>query len=283
MFGPQLKIIIAVIAAGVLGATLFGAYYLYQKTYVPEQAATQQIREYMTEPPPRPDPGKAQFEQAMALLQSGELAAAHDKLLHLMRTYTDSSRYEDARRIVGEINVDLLFSPVRTPGKATYTVEPGDALAVIARHHNTTVSYIMRANARLGTTIHPGDKLMVCALDFTAVAELGKKRLTLLRNGDFFKEYAIEGFELPFGVRAPFSAEIKNKTAWSEGSASNFTKPDYNEAEKWIVLDKKGMVISPPPPEDGKKRSLGGIYVSPEDSEELFTLLRDGASVKVVE
>ncbi|MEZ5299245.1 MAG: LysM domain-containing protein [Verrucomicrobiales bacterium] len=282
MFGPQLKIIIAVIAAGVLGATLFGAYYLYQKTYVPEQAATQQIREYMTEPPPRPDPGKAQFEQAMALLQSGELAAAHDKLLHLMRTYTDSSRYEDARRIVGEINVDLLFSPVRTPGKATYTVEPGDALAVIARRHNTTVSYIMRANARLGTTIHPGDKLMVCALDFTAVAELGKKRLTRCATATSSR-IPHRGLRASLRRARPVFRRGENKTAWSEGSVTNFTKPDYNEAEKWIVLDKKGMVISPPPPEDGKKRSLGGIYVSPEDSEELFTLLRDGASVKVVE
>jgi len=74
-----------------------------------------------------------------------------------MRYYPESAKFVEAKRILGEINLDLLISESPAPWKDKYTVKSGDpGLAAIASRHKTTVDFIMRANGAQWRSHSPG-------------------------------------------------------------------------------------------------------------------------------
>jgi hypothetical protein len=105
---------------------------------------------------------------------------------------------------------------------------------------------------------------------------------------------------LPPGIKAPASFEIGVKSAQIDGKAVPNTDPAYAQADKWIPAhrpkavassfsfrvpvppkavpvpvtpaDPKAVVAPPPAPETG-------IFLAPEDLEELFALVRRGSKV----
>ena len=289
MAGGQLKIVFTLFALGILAASLMASFYFYENIKKAEEEVLLEIEQLKVEPPPLPDPGADRFEEARELLLVGEHEAARSKLLHILKFYDDSSRYQNAKEIIGEMNLDRLLSSEPTAGKVDYTVRGGDSLVLIANRNQSTLSYIMRANNMVSTRIHPGDRLMVSPLVFTVIVNVGDKTLTLTREDQFFKEYAIKKIRLPHGVSSAFSTTVTDKIAFLGSRRIPLSDSRFQEADKWLHTKVPGFVfgafVEAPGLEgeaaDGENLAVG-VSLAPADFEELFTLIRLGTKVKVV-
>jgi len=301
----RIKLVLAFFALVILCAGVLVAAWFYKNIVAPEQAIVEKIEERRTAPakdlPPPPDLGKRQFAKAVDLLKDGELQAAREQLYYVMQYYPDSATFEAAKRIVGEINVDLLLSEIPIDGKTEYVVKRGDSLLRIAKESKCTIDYIIRTNRRTTTTIFPGDRLTVFPLDqFSMTIDKSDGVIRVEREGRLFKEYPVKKMNLPPIVRAPVSTTVSDKVAWGENGRLNFEKIGYLGANKWIATNKKGLLIrasrdlvsvAAPDQEDSadadtdqnQARQDFGVMLDQADIEEMFAYVRGGTPVRLVE
>ena len=265
MIRVQVKILFSLLALAFLGCVIAGSYYLYQKEFRKDNEARKEIENRGEQP--LPDPGKNKFAKSVEHLRSGDLETAQEGLLELVRLYKDSSKHSEAKRIIGEINMDALLEPRLGPGKKEYIVQSGDALARIANKNETTILCIQRTNGMFNTLIHPGDRLIVFPLDFSMVIDVEDKTLTLMRKERFFKEYPIVEVRVPSSVRIPFKTTIASRST----------------DRKWLNLKSGAIVIASADATGAEGNSPSrGIFLDPADMEELFTVTRSSTPVKVV-
>ena len=170
----RIKFLLAFFALLICVGGIGGAYFYWKKFAQPEIDVNRHISGKGSTLE-RPDLGKRHFDAALALLREGELVSARDRLLYLMQYFPESATYVEARRIVGEVNMDLLLSRIPMPGKTEHTVRRGEALITIASRSKTTIDYIMRANGKTSEFIFPDEVLTVYPLDFRVAIDLAKK------------------------------------------------------------------------------------------------------------
>jgi len=278
----RIKFLVALLALLICAAGMGGAFYYWKKFVEPEMVLNRHMEggEGARE---KPDLGKRHFDQAVELLKDGELVSARDRLLYLMEYFPESKTFHEAKRIVGEVNLDLLLSNIPQPEKAIHKVRRGEALVTIARRNETTIDYIMRTNGKSTSLIYPDEELLVRPLNYRVEIDLENSLLTVFDEEAFFKEYEILGKNLPPEVGPPISTTINEKVAWHMDRPLNFTDANYLNCSKWIRTGKIGLFIREqnPDDEDGESRSFG-VMVSKSDLEELFTILRNGSQVNVV-
>ncbi len=280
----RLKFLLAFLAMLICFGGVAGAYFYWKKFAQPEIVVTRHISGKGDTTLERPDLGKRHFDAAVQLIKEGELVSARDRLLYLMQYFPESATYPEARRLVGELNMDMLVSKIPLVGKTEHTVKRGEALVSIASRNKTTIDYIMRANAKTSEFIFPNEVLTVYPLDFHVIISLGKGTVTVLDGEALFKEYTILDRHLPADLRAPVSTTISEKVAWDGNQPINFTDKNYMNCSKWIRTGKIGLFIrqleTGANPADETRPY--GIMVEKADIEELFTILRVGAKVDLV-
>ena len=315
MAKTQLKLLLFLIVLGITLGCMATAYYIYDKILRPEQAIQQEMASIKKVDLPRIDPGAKRFEVAAELIRQGRINEGRDALYKLLQQFPESATCAEAKRIIGEINLDELFSVSQKSGKKDYIVQPGDSLALIASRQGTNMDMIVRLNGLMSTTLQPGDHLTLVPLDFSVVVDVSTKHVTLRRKvGEkeyFFKEYQAEDVRLPTGLKIPAEMEIKGKSAVAEGKQVLSTDPRYVDAEKWLPGSRAGVVLrttpvakavpvaEPPPAAKTSKGAVAkaneatndfsldegpesGVFLSRADLEELFALVRNGSKLYFV-
>jgi hypothetical protein len=279
----RFKFLLAFIALLICGGGVAGAYFYWKKFAQPELVVNRHISGKDGDTLERPDLGKRHFDAALALLKEGELVSARDRLLYLMQYFPESATYDESRRIVGEVNLDLLLSKIPMPGKVEHKVRRGEALVTIASRNQTTIDYIMRTNGKTSEFIFPDELLTVYPLRFRVEISLGKGTVTVFDGEALFKEYQILDRNLPADIKAPVATTVSERVAWHGDQPVNFTHPAYMSCAKWIRTGKIGLFIrqSNPGGEGGESRPFG-VMLANEDLEELFTILRVGSKVDLV-
>tara|TARA_R110002096_G_scaffold147671_19_gene307756 strand:+ start:21153 stop:22082 length:930 start_codon:yes stop_codon:yes gene_type:complete len=302
----QLKILSGVIALIILGGAVVLMAYYWEKVLRPEKVAIQKVEAVkvgdIVAPPP--DPGLKPFEAAVQHIKAEEWEQARSQLYYLMRYYPDSSKYEESKRILGEINADLLLSSSPMPGKIQHTVRSGDYFTVLQKKYSTTIDFILRANSRTTHFVRIGDKLWVMPLYFAMDADLQNRKLTVYRVEEvtpevaavggteaaapekqevFFKEYSIVDVNLPPTVSVPYSTKVNSKPAWLGNKRASFEQAEYHLAQKWLQTSKVGVAIKAAPEdiENATEDRKMGILMSPSDMSELFTYVRVGAPLRL--
>lgn len=282
----RLKLVLAFFALMILTAGVAGAAYYWKKYVKPEKEVAIVIEQKDERPEEKPDLGKKHYDRAIDFLKEGELLSARNELQYLLDIYPESPTMPEAKRALGEVNLDLLISKIPMEGKTEYKVKRGDAWITIARRSKTTIDYIMRANAKTTTFIYPNEDLTVIDLtDFGIEIELGRKSLTVKQGEKFIKEYPILDQHLPSSFPSSVSATISEKVAWYNGRPISFTDTNYFHSQKWIRTSRNGLFIRQHTEEDEVEESANrpyGVMVAGSDLEELFTIMRGGASVKVL-
>lgn len=289
------RILASLFALAVLAGTVLGVYYIYKETWLPEQQRDKEVRALLEVNAPKADPGRKQFDQAMHLIRQGDMQGARRLLTEITEVYQDSSRFQDSRRVLGEMNLDRLFSRAPMPGKLEYSTARGDSLQAIAKRFRTTLAYIKRVNHLLGNVVHPDDRLIVYPLDLGLEVNLAGKVLTLTKDGKFFKEYPILGMHLPY-PSLPEQTTIGDKPAWVEDKKIQPTDERYPGARKALQTagrgGRGGITFCAPPrarpvteqepagPEAKATAETPGIFLNPTDIEELSTVLRVGSPVQ---
>jgi hypothetical protein len=284
MAQAQLKIFAAVVAITILAGTVVGALFVWEKIFKPQEESKRELRDALTNTSGKSDPGKAVFEEAMDLTRSNNLEGAKEKLLQVIKIYRDSEKFFDARRVLGDMNLDRLFSRSPMPGKLEFTVSKGDVgLDPIANKNRTTIPFVRRINNLSSSVIHPGDRLILYPLDFDIQVRPNKSLITLYQRGEFFKDYRILEIKLAPGSKLPGASVIATKQAFIGEKAVRDSDQRYPMARKWLqttsVPGRPGIIFCSQPKKKGDD-SPNGIYLEESDLEELCTIIRLKTPVK---
>jgi LysM repeat protein len=247
MAKAQLKVLLFLVVLGITLGCMAIAYYIYDKVLTPDTRIQKELVTIKKSAKPLADPGLKRFNAAIDFIKEGKIEDGREALYRLIQQFPSSPTCIEARRIIGEINLDTLFSPNYKIGKRDYIVQPGDSLAFIATKQGTSVDMIIRLNGLVGTTLQPGDHLTLVTLDFSVSVDVSARTVTLLRKiADkeyFFKEYNATELALPTSLRPPAEMEIGAKSATADGKAVISTDPRYIDAEKWLPGTKNGIII----------------------------------------
>src|SRR5881275_1174123 len=167
---------VLLLALIIFGSAAFFSYRLFFK----QEIAVRHEQRGDVPPEPTPDISLPEFQAAAKLRQEGKLAEARDALAAFIQKYPTGLHVEEAKDLLGEVNIDIFLSRYPSPEKTDYVVRSGDVLAKIARKLKTTPELIMRMNNLSGTMLHIGEHLLISHPDFSIVVQRKAKVVVLL-------------------------------------------------------------------------------------------------------
>jgi LysM repeat protein len=236
---------------------------------------------------PPPDLSLPEFQEAAKLRQEGKMVDARNALITFIQKYPNGQHFEEAKDLLGAINIDILFSPVPSPEKQEYIVKKGDVIARVAQKMKTTPELIMRTNNMNSTMLRIGERLLISNPDFSLFIQTKQKVIVLINHGQFFKQYHIEEVKLPAKQSPRINTKVAEVLAWKNGKRVGFGSREYQISTRWIRLAAPGYMIyaiadashsssdQPPPPT--------GLGISAGDAEELSSLVNSKTPVTITE
>src|SRR5437763_444021 len=220
-----------------LALAIFGsAYYFSYNVLFKQEIAVQKEQRGETPTTPAPDLSLPEFQAAAKLRQDGKLVEARDALTAFIQKYPNGQHFEEAKDMLGAINVDILFSPVPSPEKQEYIVKKGDVIARVAQRMKSTPELIMRTNNLNSTMLRIGEKLLISNPEFSLFIQTKPKLIVLLNRGNFFKQYHIQELKLPPKQPARVVTKVAEVMAWKEGKRVGLGTRAYQTSTRWIRL-----------------------------------------------
>jgi LysM repeat protein len=271
-----------------LALAIFGgaAYFSYNVLFKQELAAQKEQRGEVPSTP-LPDLSGPEFQEAAKLRQEGKLVEARNALFAFIQKYPNGQHFEEAKDLLGAINIDILFSAVPSPEKQEYIVKKGDVIARVAQKMKSTPELIMRTNNMTGTMLHIGERLLISHPDFSIFIQTKQKIIVLINHGQFFKQYHVQEMKLPPKQPPRINSKVAEILAWKDGKRVGFGTREYQTSTRWIRLANPGYTIyaipdsshpssdQPPPP--------SGLGISASDAEELSSLVNGKTPVTITE
>jgi LysM repeat protein len=265
-----------------------GAAWFGYNTFVKEEIALKKEQRGEVTPPPAVDISLPEFQAAVQLRQDGKLTEARDALVAFIQKYPSGKHLDEARDLLGELNIDIFLSRHPSPEKIDYVVKSGDVLAKIARKLKTTPELIMRMNNMSGTMLHIGEHLLISHPDFAIVIQRKANLVVVLNHGAFFKQYHVREAKLPPKQPAKITAKVAETMAWKGGKRVGIGSHEYLGSTRWIRLaGAAGYTLyslpdaahpnleQPPPPV--------GLGLAATDLEELSSLVNNRTPVTIVD
>jgi LysM repeat protein len=265
-----------------------GAAWFGYNSFVKEDIAVKKEQRGEVTLAPAPDISLPEFQAAAQLRQEGKLTEARDALIAFTQKYPSGKHLEEARDLLGEVNVDILLSRHPSPEKTEYVVKPGDVLAKISRKLKTTPELIMRMNNMSGTMLHIGERLLISHPDFAIVIQRKANLVVLLNHGVFFKQYHVREAKLPPKQPSKITAKVAETMAWKGGKRVGLGSKEYLDSTRWIRLaGAAGYTLysmpdsahpnldQPPPPV--------GLGLTASDVEELSSLVNNRTPVTIID
>ncbi len=273
---------VLLLAIAVFGGAAFFTYDLFVK---PERVIrAEKSGEIPVEP--LPDISLPEFQAAAKLRQEGKLAEARDALILFLQKYPSGQHIEEAKDLLGQVNIDIIFFPYASPDKQEYIVKSGDVLAKIAVKTKTTPALIMRTNNLTGTMLHVGDRLFISHPEFSLFIQRKQQIVVLLNHGNFFKRYHVKTVKLPAKQPPRINTKVAEIMAWKNGKRVGFGTKEYNSSTRWVRLAAPGYFLysepdanhaagAPPPPQ--------GLGMAASDVEELSGLVNGKTTVTITD
>jgi lipoprotein-anchoring transpeptidase ErfK/SrfK len=241
---------------------------------------------------PSPDAEKA-LARAGEMETAGDAVAARDLYVSVLKSSRDAKAVRAAEEAAGRLNVRLLMTNQPMPGKEEYVVKSGDSLDLIASRAGTSAELIQIGNGVTNPNlIRAGMKLLVPRGTFSITVSRSRNEMTVTREGEFFKRYAVgtgKNATTPLGAFKVVDKE-KNPTWWPQGRRVPFGHPDNVLGTRWMSIRATGNT-----PEVqgygihgtwddasiGKSESAGCIRMHNRDVEELYVYIPRGTEVTI--
>ena len=236
---------------------------------------------------PTPDISLPEFQAAAKLRQEEKLPEARAALTTFIEKYPNGGHAEEAKDLLGEVNVDIFLSRTPSPEKEEYIVRPGDVLAKIGHKMKSTPELIMRMNNLNSTMLRVGERLLISHPDFSLVIQRKTKLVVLLNKGAFFKQYHVKEVKLPAKQPARSVTRVAEIMAWRGGKRVGFGTKEFIGSTRWVRLAAPGYIlysvadgahpnVDQPPP-------TTGLAMAASDVEELSALVNSRTQVTITE
>ena len=277
-------LILLILACVIFGVSGYFAYELFLKPSV----ELQQEKNAPATPAP-PDPSVPDFNKCVALKLQGKLLEARKAFQEFIESHPESTKLDEARDELGDINTRIFFGPMQTPEKVVYTVRGGDVITRVARQNKSTPELIMKANQLTGSMLRIGQKLLLPPANFSLIISRKQNKVIVHNDGRFFKQYHIQKWPPqipPYKKGVPFPKQmgkVNEKIAWLDGSRVVFNDKGYNNATFWVTVTIKHCTLYAelPPTADPNKATKppSGIAISPQATAEMAAMLVRGTPV----
>lgn len=265
-----------------LGAGWFG-YNLFFK----QEIAIQKEQRGETKAEPTPDISLPEFQAAARLRQDNKLPEARAALAAFIQKYPNGGHADEAKDLLGELNVEILLSRTPSPEKTEYIVKPGDVLQKVANRVKSTPELIMRMNNMSGTMLHIGERLLISHPEFSIVVERKPKRIIVLDHGSFFKQYRIQEAKLSAKQPPKIAAKVSETMAFRDGKRVGFGTREFVGSTRWIRLSAPAYTIYSLPdgahPHVGQPPPPAGLGLAATDVEELSSLVNNRTAVTIID
>jgi LysM repeat protein len=271
------------LAVIIFGGAAFFSYDLFVK---PERKI-QQEKSGEIPVEPVPDVSLPDFQAAAKMRQEGKLIETRDALLTLLQKFPTGQHVEEAKDLLGQVNVEMLFTDYRSPEKQEYVVRSGDVLAKIANKTKTTPELIMRTNNLTNPMLRVGQHLLISHPDFSVFIQRKAQTVILLNHGNFFKRYHVKVVKLSAKQPPRITTRVAEVMAWKGGKRVGFGTKEWGGSTRWVRLAQPGYFLfavaetgrreesnQPPPP---------GLGLSIGDMEELSSLVNSKTAVTITD
>lgn len=224
------------------------------------------------------EPGDRAFQKAHVLIAMGQIPEGREKLMVIVNVFPNSPAAPNARRIVGEMNLDEILSSTFREGKTEYEVKRGDSYFAIAGRNDTSLDMLMHLNGMMELkNLQPGDDLLLMPLNFRILIEPQRKAVSVWDGAKFICEYPIlnmDGVNLRSGKTV-----IDSRRATLDGKNVNSTAKNYRAATKSLGIKSPPLQIFPY--DETAESPPRGLFLREADVEELFLLTRTGNEVEI--
>ena len=271
------------LAVVIFGGAAFFSYDLFvkpQRTIEKEKSGEIPVE-------PVPDVSLPEFQAAAKLRQEGKLLEARDALMAFMQKFPTGRNIEEAKDLLGQVNIEMLFSNYVSPEKQEYIVRSGDVLAKIAAKTKTTPEMIMRTNNLTNSMLRVGQRLLISRPDFSIFIQRKGQTVILLNHGQFFKRYHVKTVKLSPKQPPRITTRVAEILAWKNGKRVGFGTKEYVGSTRWIRLAQPGYFIFSEP--DATHRDAAGQPPPPglgllaSDVEELSSLVNSKTTVTITD
>ena len=225
------------------------------------------------------DPGDQFYDSARRLMADGKHVEAREKLGMIIANHPMSGRAQSARKIVGEMNLDELFSVGRLEGKVYHYMQRGETHEQAAEKCRSNLDSLLYLNPSMDLRrSKEGERLLVLPLDFHFVLEIERKAISVWNGGRFVCEFAVLQL-VDRLARQRGGYFIESKVAGSSDLKPRVGTAEYRSATKAIWLARPALKIQGwdgegDPPE-------GAVLLASADMEELFLLTRPGNEMEI--
>lgn len=269
-------------------AVFGGAALVGYKMFVQPQIALKNEKAAPPTPVP-PDPTLPEFNKCLAIRKAGKMVDARTALYAFIDHFPQSSKLEEAKDVLGEINTDIFLSTIPAPEKDIYIVQKNDVISRVAVKLKTTGELIVRANNLQGPMLRIGQKLSVSPAEFSLVISRGTDKVTVLNKGKFFKQYNVLEWP-PMHAKKPVAGKatpvekkmgkVSDKISWLNGARVTFMEKGYINSTHWIQINIPGCTLhSVAEDNSAQKPPGGGIRLTPDALDELDAMLAKGDPV----
>ena len=273
---------ILLLVATVLGGSAYFVYDLYYKDK--KLDLIEQTAPPTPVPTPTPDQSIAAWEN-LKPNAAKDTIEARESIKNFITTFPDSARLAEATAALGRINLVLFRDTAATPANTIYIVKKGDSLAKIASVTKSNVEQIYWANQLSSINLQIGQQLLIPALNTSAVVKREKSTITVLNNGEFFKEYPIVSLTLTgAAAKGDFETKVADRVARKGETRVAFGAKDYAETVRFVLLSSGGVSMhpAPTPAADGTiPPNPTGIVLSLADFNDIFALLKTGTPLTI--
>src|SRR5881392_2467729 len=227
------------LAVVIFGGAAFFSYDLFVK---PERKI-QQEKSGEIPVEPVPDVALPDFQVAAKLRQEGKLIETRDALLNFMQKFPSGPHLEEAKDLLGQVNIEMLFSDYRSPEKQEYVVRSGDVLAKIANKARTTPELILRTNNLTNSMLRVGQHLLISHPDFSVFIQRKAQTVILLNHGQFFKRNQVKVVKLSTKQAPRINTRVAEVMAWKGGKRVGFGTKEWIGSTRWIRLAQPGYFL----------------------------------------
>jgi len=250
-------------------------------------AAIEQYQSLIEQYPKSGWVGKTWIGLAEAYRQKEQLLEAEDAYKNALSKNLGSKYIKDVKNQLQDLNMEILFSPIKTNGSFLYKVEPGDTLISIASRFNTTVNLIRKANDIKGNLIRPGMELKISKAKFSVMVDKSQSTLALKSGEEILKVYTVstgKNNSTPTGT-FQITTKLVDPVWYTAGAVVPADSPDNILGTRWLGISKEGYGIhgTTEPETIGQQITRGCVRMHNNEVEELFDILPSGAEVVIME
>jgi len=227
------------------------------------------------------------YDEARKLAGEGKVLEAGDIYKKILAEYPGSNLSSEARSMIDDLNIKVLFSPIPTKDSATYEVVAGDNLVKIAKKFGTTVDLITKSNALSSTVIRPGMKLKISKAKYSILVDKSQNILILSSDGEVFKTYTVAtglNNSTPIGTYQ-IEEKIIDPTWHKAGAVIPPGSPDNILGTRWLglTLEHYGIHGTTDNSTLGQQITAGCVRMGNKDVEELYTIVPVGTEVTIID